>query len=53
MLTRPLSREREYLVSRDLDLLDLMKDETFRALYPGLLILEPVAFLRHRLLQTS
>ncbi len=36
----------KYLVSRDLDLLDLMKDETFRALYPGLLILEPVAFLR-------
>jgi putative PIN family toxin of toxin-antitoxin system len=36
----------KYLVSRDLDLLDLMKDDGFRRRYPGLLILEPVALLR-------
>ena len=36
----------KYLVSRDNDLLDLMKDDDFRACYPDLLILEPFAFLR-------
>jgi putative PIN family toxin of toxin-antitoxin system len=36
----------KYLVSRDLDLLNLMKDETFRGHYPTLLILEPIAFLQ-------
>jgi predicted nucleic acid-binding protein len=36
----------KYLVSRDNDLLDLMKDDDFRARYPDLLILEPFAFLR-------
>jgi putative PIN family toxin of toxin-antitoxin system len=36
----------KYLVTRDYDLLDLMKDEDFRQRYPDLRILEPVAFLR-------
>ena len=36
----------KYLVSRDHDLLDLMEDRSFRERYPGLIILEPVAFLR-------
>ncbi len=35
----------KYLVTRDLDLLDLMKDENFRRRYPAMLILEPPAFL--------
>ncbi len=34
------------LVSRDNDLLDLMKDVDFRARYADLLVVEPVAFLR-------
>jgi putative PIN family toxin of toxin-antitoxin system len=34
-----------YLVSRDKDLLDLRNDKDFRARYPGLTILDPVAFL--------
>jgi putative PIN family toxin of toxin-antitoxin system len=36
-----------FIVSRDPDLLDLMKDETFRKTYPAISILDPVAFLRH------
>ncbi len=36
----------KYLVTRDLDLLDLMKDDSFRQRFPALLILEPPAFLR-------
>lgn len=36
----------EFLVSRDLDLLDLMKDTTFRQQFPCLTILDPVAFLK-------
>ena len=36
----------EFLVSRDLDLLDLMKDATFRQQFSGLTILDPVAFLQ-------
>ena len=35
-----------YLVSRDKDLLDLMKDERFRGLHPDLMILDPAAFLQ-------
>jgi len=34
------------LVTRDLDLLDLMKDTTFRQQFPSLTILDPVAFLK-------
>ncbi len=36
-----------FIVSRDKDMLDLMKDDNFRKAYPGLAIIEPVAFLRH------
>jgi predicted nucleic acid-binding protein len=41
----------EYLVSRDRDLLDLMDESRvdgadFRARYPNIKIIEPVAFLR-------
>ena len=35
-----------FLVSRDLDLLDLMQDATFRQQFPSLTILDPVAFLQ-------
>jgi putative PIN family toxin of toxin-antitoxin system len=36
-----------FVVSRDLDLLDLMKDKAFRTKYPRITVLEPVAFLKH------
>ena len=36
-----------FLVSRDNDLLDLMKDEGVRKSYPGITVLGPVAFLQH------
>jgi putative PIN family toxin of toxin-antitoxin system len=36
-----------FIVSRDADLLDLMKNEQFRKTYLGITILDPVAFLRH------
>jgi putative PIN family toxin of toxin-antitoxin system len=36
-----------FLVSRDNDLLDLMKDADFRKAYPWLTILDPPAFLAH------
>ena len=36
-----------FLVTRDKDLLDLMKDDVFRQTYPWLSILDPVAFLTH------
>jgi putative PIN family toxin of toxin-antitoxin system len=35
-----------YLVTRDKDLLELMNDESFRTRFPGLMILDPVAFLQ-------
>jgi predicted nucleic acid-binding protein len=36
-----------FLVSRDADLLDLMKDESFRKTYSGITLLDAVAFLKH------
>lgn len=36
-----------FLVRWDKDLLDLMKDDTFRKAYPTLTILNPVDFLKH------
>ena len=36
----------DYLVTRDNDMLDLMRDGTFRARYPTLTILDPVALLQ-------
>ncbi len=41
-----------YLVSRDKDLLDLMEDEDFLRRFPGLTVLDPVAFL-HVLCETA
>ena len=35
-----------YLTSRDRDLLDLVEDEVFRQQFPGLTILDPLAFLQ-------
>jgi len=35
----------DYLVTRDLDLLHLIKDKSFRQRYPALQILDPPAFL--------
>ena len=40
-----IATQSSFLVSRDSDLLDLMKDEASRTAYPGLTILDPVAFL--------
>jgi predicted nucleic acid-binding protein len=50
-LNLALAASAHYLLSRDKDLLDLMKDETtagqaFRQQFPQLQILDPVAFLR-------
>jgi predicted nucleic acid-binding protein len=42
-----IAAQAAFVVSRDNDLLDLMKDEEFRKAYPALAILDPVAFLRH------
>ena len=36
----------DYLVTRDNDMLDLMRDAAFRAQYPTLTILDPVALLQ-------
>ena len=36
----------QFLVSRDLDLLDLMNDTTFRQQFPGLQVVDPVGFLK-------
>ena len=36
-----------FIVSRDADLLDLMKDDEFRRTHPRITILDPPAFLRH------
>ncbi len=44
-LNLALAAKANYLVSRDRDLLDLMKDEGFRQRHPDLVILDPVAFL--------
>jgi len=35
-----------FIVSRDHHLVDLMKDDAFRKAYPGLAIIDPVAFLK-------
>jgi putative PIN family toxin of toxin-antitoxin system len=45
-LNLALAAKAHYLVSRDLDLLDLMADEGFRQRYPDLTILDPPAFLQ-------
>ena len=42
----PSPRCADYLVTWDKDLLDLMQDASFRAQYPRLTILNPVALLQ-------
>jgi predicted nucleic acid-binding protein len=42
-----------YLVSRDTDLLDLMKDQPFRNQFPHLNILDPTAFLQAMIPRTD
>lgn len=42
-----IATQASFLVTRDNDLLDLMKNEAFRTSYPALVILDPVAFLHH------
>jgi uncharacterized protein len=56
VLNLALEVDADYLVTRDKDLLDLMREETpegsaFRSRFPGLTILDPVAFLQ-RLVQS-
>lgn len=46
-LNLAIATQAPFLVSRDKDLLDLMKDEEFRKACPGLTIIDPVAFLKH------
>jgi putative PIN family toxin of toxin-antitoxin system len=45
-LNLALAVDADYLVTRDNDLIDLMQDATFRAQYPRLTILNPVALLQ-------
>jgi putative PIN family toxin of toxin-antitoxin system len=45
-LNLAIASDAKYLVSRDNDLLELMLDESFRAMYPTLEILEPASFLQ-------
>ncbi len=40
-----LAADAQHLVTRDKDLLDLMKDEAFRQRFPDLIVLDPVVFL--------
>jgi predicted nucleic acid-binding protein len=42
-----IDRSARFVVTRDADLLDLMRDEHFQKSHPGITILDPVAFLRH------
>ena len=46
-LNLAIASQAPFIVSRDNDLLDLMKDDEFRKAYPTLTILDPVAFLNH------
>lgn len=45
-LNLAIAASAEYLVTRDNDMLDLMRDALFRARYPTLTILDPVAMLQ-------
>jgi putative PIN family toxin of toxin-antitoxin system len=46
-LNLAIARHASFLVTRDKDLLDLMNDDSFRAAYPKLAIVDPVVFLKH------
>jgi uncharacterized protein len=45
-LNLAIAASADYLVTRDNDMLDLMQDAAFRARYPTLTILDPVALLQ-------
>jgi putative PIN family toxin of toxin-antitoxin system len=42
-----IATQSPFIVSRDNDLLDLMKDDDFRKAYPALSIVDPPSFLAH------
>jgi predicted nucleic acid-binding protein len=42
-----IATQSPFIVSRDNDLLDLMKDDDFRKSYPALSIIDPPSFLAH------
>jgi predicted nucleic acid-binding protein len=42
-----IATQASFIVSRDNDLLDLMKDDDFRKAYPDLAIVDPPSFLAH------
>jgi putative PIN family toxin of toxin-antitoxin system len=46
-LNLAIAAQAPFIVSRDNDFLDLMKDEAFRKTYPDLSIVDPVAFLQY------
>jgi putative PIN family toxin of toxin-antitoxin system len=46
-LNLAIATQAPFLVTRDTDLLDLMKDDEFRKAYPWLTVLDPVGFLKH------
>ena len=46
-LNLAIATQAPFIVSRDNDLLDLMKVDDFRKVYPALTIIDPVAFLKH------
>ena len=46
-LNLAIATQAPFIVSRDNDLLDLMKNDEFRKAYPALTIMDPVAFLKH------
>jgi predicted nucleic acid-binding protein len=46
-LNLAIAAKASFLVSRDNDLLDLMKDDAFRKAYPDLAIVDPPTFASH------
>lgn len=46
-LNLAIAAQASFIVSRDKDLLDLMKDEAFRKAYPNLSIVDPPTFASH------
>lgn len=48
-----IATQASFIVTRDKDLLDLMKDKGFRAACPEITILDPVAFLQHLRAETT
>jgi predicted nucleic acid-binding protein len=52
-LNLAIEQHAPFLVTRDKDLLDLMKDDTFRKTYAWLTILDPASFLNHVRAETA